>query len=172
VVKIVLITRRSLGSAWVFTESVGEGEDKPQLRLFDGSDAPLMTLLSTWQPPVRHGATHFREDLLNPLQKAYREEWDAGMPASREVLDGAAGTSSGWKRRPDKFLEGARQLLFVMGDATLAIYPFRPETWSGNAKFLNFSEAVSLVLRRPGVAMALGLTIPPSLLLRADQVIE
>jgi hypothetical protein len=72
------------------------------------------------------------------------------MPASREVLDGAAGTSSGWKRRPDKFLEGARQLLFVMGDATLAIYPFRPESWSGNAKFLNFSEAVSLVLRRPG----------------------
>jgi hypothetical protein len=60
VVKIVLITRRSLGSAWVFTESVGEGEDKPQLRVFDGSDAPLMTLLSTWQPPVRHGATHFR----------------------------------------------------------------------------------------------------------------
>jgi hypothetical protein len=108
VVKIVLITRRSLGSDWVFTESVGEGEDKPQLRVFDGSDAPLMALLSTWQPPVRHSATHFREDLLNPLQKAYREEWDAGMPASREVLDAAAGTSSGWKRRPDKFLEAKK----------------------------------------------------------------
>jgi hypothetical protein len=150
VAKVFLISGRSLGSAWVYTELVG-GADSRRAMVFDGTNLPLMALLSTWHQPTAYGEQHFREDLLSPLQKAYQKDWDDNMQPGRQVLDGAAGTSSGWKRRPDKFLEGAKELLENMGSATLSIYPYRPKNWTGPGKFVDFPEAMSDLLRFPRI---------------------
>jgi TIR domain len=139
--QIVLLTRNSLGSAWVYTESVGGQEQK--MMVCDADDHELMALMASWHPPTSHNEMNFSESLLDPLEESYRKEWNAKMPPNLEILDGAAGVAAGWKRRPDKYREGAKELLFVMGGVTtLALYPARPSPWKGAAEFLDFTEGV------------------------------
>jgi hypothetical protein len=137
---IVLLGRHALGSAWVYSEVMGGGE-KRRMFVCEGIDTALMDLLSSWTSPVKDGEVNFREDLLDPLERAYREAWES-TNSQEDVLNRAAGGVRVRKERPDKFRQGATNLLFTLEDLQTSIYPMKPTGWNGSPKFLDFDEAL------------------------------
>jgi hypothetical protein len=124
------------------------GGEKRRMFVCEGIDTALMDLLASWRSPVKDGEVNFREDLLDPLERAYREAWES-TNALEDVLNRAAGGVRVRKEKPDKFRQGATNLLFTLEDLQTSIYPMKPIGWNGSPKFLDFDEALD---RTIGVA--------------------
>jgi hypothetical protein len=144
---VVLLGRHALGSAWVYTEVIGGGEER-RMFVCEGADTALMELLASWTPPKRHGEVNFREDLLDPLEQAYRESWEL-TKSQEDVLNRAAGGVRVRKERPDKFRQGAIHLLFALESVQTSIYPMKPTGWKGSPIFRDFDEALDRAIPAP-----------------------